>query len=150
MRWKEPTWQAKTIISCFANWKECTRKSTWSESARATQSVSLDCRLATNQHLKSADLRHQLKIKIKTNRAGFKTRPLTFRLGRVTNENQHFPLLQLFIIDFKPSFKLRVGLPKMRKKVLFYMSNTSAGSMVVTRHWTRTEQISYFVALINV
>ena len=99
-------------------------------------------------------LQHQLKIKIKikTNRVGFKTRPLTFRLGQVTSENQHFPLLQLFIIDFKPSFKLRVALPKMRKKVLFYMSNASAGSMVITCtwHWTRTEQTSYFVALINV
>ena len=45
--------------------------------ARANQSSFQDCRLATNQRLKKADLRHRLKQnqKIKTNRNHFKTWP---------------------------------------------------------------------------
>ena len=49
--------------------------------ARANQPASQDCRLATNQRLKSADLRHRKK---KT--GGFKTRPPAFGLGWVTKQ----------------------------------------------------------------
>ena len=46
-------------------------------------------RARTNQRLKSADLRRRLKIKIKTKRAGFKTRPPAFVLDRVIILNFH-------------------------------------------------------------
>ena len=79
VRWNGPTWQAKTITSCFAincNWKERTRNSTWSDTARANQSASQDCWLPTNQRLTSGHLRHG--VKKQKNRAGFKTRPPAF------------------------------------------------------------------------
>ena len=88
MRWNGPTWQAKTIISYsspliplkrdFARARARDRNT-----ACANQSASQDCRLATNQRLKTADLRRRLKIKTKTKRAGFKTRPPAFGLGEL-------------------------------------------------------------------
>ena len=61
-----PTWQAKTIIPCFPlipTEKSVLARAHDRNTARANQSASQDCRLATNQRLKGADLRHGLKIK---------------------------------------------------------------------------------------
>ena len=79
LRWNGPTWQAKTIISCFFNWKERIARARDRNTALVNQSASQDCRFATNQCLKSADLWYRLK----KNRAGFKTQPPAFGLGRV-------------------------------------------------------------------
>ena len=62
VRWNGPTWQAKTTTSYSpplnSNWKECTLARARDRN-KANQSASQDCRLATNQLLKSADLRHR-------------------------------------------------------------------------------------------
>ena len=63
--WNEPTWQAKTIISCF-HWLQL-------NIARANQSAPQECQFATPTKNKQT----------KTNRAGFKSRPLAFGLGQV-------------------------------------------------------------------
>ena len=69
VRWNGPTWQAKAITVVlpliplkrdFAR----ARARDWN-TARANQSAQ-DGRLSTNQHLKSADLRHRKKKKKKT------------------------------------------------------------------------------------
>ena len=120
MRWKGPTWQAKTIISCFPNWKKAYSQAEHMIGIRTHDPISVSrlptCDQSAPQECRFATL---TKNKNKNKPSRIKTRPLTFRLGQVTSENQHFPLLQLFIIDFKLSFKLRVALPKMRKKVFF-------------------------------
>ena len=67
VRWNGPTCQAKTITVIlpliplkidFPRAKACDRNT-----AHVNQSASQDCWIATNQHLKSADLRHRRKNK---------------------------------------------------------------------------------------
>ena len=87
VRWNGPTCQAKTITVVlpliplkidFPRAKVCDRNT-----AHANQSASQDCWIATNQHLKSADLQHRRKNK------QIKTRPLAFGLGQVKNVSQN-------------------------------------------------------------
>ena len=77
LTWNGPTCQAHPCFSCISNWKERIPRARNRNTGRANQSASQDCRLATNQLLKSDDLRHQLKIIITIiiHRLHFKTRP---------------------------------------------------------------------------
>ena len=71
--------------------------------ARANQSASQDCRLATNQRLKSADLRQRRG----KNRARFKTRHPVFGLGRVIT----------WLVNFKHAWwLLRSSIKQTRNK----------------------------------
>ena len=92
VRWNGPTWQAKTIISYSSPLiplKSASARTRDRNTVRANQSASQECQLATNQRLKSADLRHRRK---QTNKQTSKPTkpdlrlgllPLAFGLGRI-------------------------------------------------------------------
>ena len=101
VRWNGPIWQSQNHNCVRRHWKETYfARARDRNTARANQSASQDCRLATNQRLKNPDLRHRLKKK----RAHFKTRPPAFGLGRVKMALLRMPqdnaLIHSYCVDF--------------------------------------------------
>ena len=87
-RCNKPTWQAKTIISYSSPLiplKSASARARDRNTARANQSASQECQLATNQRLKSADLRHRRKQTSKPTKPDLRLGllPLAFGLGRI-------------------------------------------------------------------